>query len=56
MESGKSQAPWGVLEFADWTAAAMDALDIRQATIVAHSFGGRVALWLAALSLSACAA
>ncbi|NLD33605.1 MAG: alpha/beta hydrolase [Clostridiales bacterium] len=47
-QSGKPQDTWGVPEYAQWTQAAMDALDIKQATIVAHSFGGRVALWLAA--------
>lgn len=47
-QTGKPGEPWGVPEFGRWTAAALDALGIQQATFVAHSFGGRVALWLAA--------
>ncbi len=39
---------WGVAEYAEWTIKAMDALAISQAAVVAHSFGGRIALHLAA--------
>lgn len=39
---------WGVPEYAQWTLQAMDALGIHQTTLIAHSFGGRVALYLAA--------
>lgn len=45
-QSGKPNAAWGVPEFALWVKAAMDALELRGVTLVAHSFGGRVALWL----------
>ncbi len=46
--SGKPPAPWGVPEFARWAQELMDQLGVRQPTVVAHSFGARVALWLAA--------
>ncbi|MDD4079841.1 MAG: alpha/beta hydrolase [Eubacteriales bacterium] len=39
---------WGVPEYAAWTLKAMDALGIARASLVAHSFGGRIALYLAA--------
>lgn len=45
--SGKPQEDWGVPEYAAWVKAAMEALKLGPVTLVAHSFGGRVALWLA---------
>ena len=42
-------APWGVSEYMDWTLALMDWLGIERANFVGHSFGGRVAIKLAAL-------
>ncbi len=42
------QGAWGVPDYAGWTLHAMDLLGLRRPHIVAHSFGGRVALWLAA--------
>lgn len=42
------EAHWGVPEYAAWTLQAMDALGIHQATFIAHSFGGRIALYIAA--------
>ena len=47
-QPGKPAGVWGVPEFAAWVKAAMEQLDLRHVTVVAHSFGGRVALWLAA--------
>ena len=47
-QTGKPAGVWGVPEFAAWVKAAMEQLDLRHVTVVAHSFGGRVALWLAA--------
>lgn len=47
-ETPAQGADWGVAEYAAWTLQAMDALGIRQASLIAHSFGGRVALHLAA--------
>lgn len=45
-QSGKPGETWGVPEFALWVKAVMDDLGLRSVTLVAHSFGGRVALWL----------
>lgn len=42
-------APWGVGEYVDWTLALMDWLGVERANLVGHSFGGRVAIKLAAL-------
>ncbi len=47
-QTGKPRETWGVEQFALWTEAAVDALSLGKVTIVAHSFGGRIALWLAA--------
>ena len=47
-DSGMPDGNWGVPEYAEWTLKVMDQLAIRQTALVAHSFGGRVALWLAA--------
>ncbi len=46
--SGKPAGAWGVTEYARWTAEMLRRLDAAPATVVAHSFGGRVALRLAA--------
>jgi len=40
--------PWTVHDYADWTLALMDELGLARCHIVAHSFGGRVALLIAA--------
>jgi pimeloyl-ACP methyl ester carboxylesterase len=42
-------APWGVGDYMDWTLAVMDSLGVERANLVGHSFGGRVAIKLAAL-------
>lgn len=41
--------PWGVSEYVNWVLAIMDSLGIERAHIIGHSFGGRVAIKLAAL-------
>jgi pimeloyl-ACP methyl ester carboxylesterase len=46
--SGKPAQIWGVPEFAAWVKAMMEALRLGPQTVIAHSFGGRVALWMAA--------
>lgn len=46
--SGMPGDQWGVEQYAEWTLSLMDQLAMRQPVIIAHSFGGRVALWLAA--------
>lgn len=47
-QSGKPQEPFGVADFAACVKALMEQLSIASADIIAHSFGGRVALYLAA--------
>ena len=47
-ESGQPPEPWGVGDFAACTQALIEKLHIAPCDIIAHSFGGRVALWLAA--------
>lgn len=46
--SGTPRDEFGVTEYAEWTLKAMDQLALKNPVIVAHSFGGRVALYLAA--------
>lgn len=46
-KSGKPQEAWGVPEFAAWVKAFMEALSLDKVTLVAHSFGARVGIWLA---------
>lgn len=46
--TGKPTGDWFVRDYAAWVKAFMDMQGLTQVTIVAHSFGGRVALWLAA--------
>jgi pimeloyl-ACP methyl ester carboxylesterase len=46
-ESGAPSGNWGVAEYSAWTLKVMDELALRKTAILAHSFGGRVALWLA---------
>lgn len=45
--SGTQEGDWGVPEYAALTLQLMDDLAIQQTNIIAHSFGGRVALYLA---------
>ena len=47
-ESGRPPEPWGVKDFAACVKDLMGQLGIAPCDIIAHSFGGRVALWLAA--------
>ena len=47
-QSGRPPEPWGVPDFAACVKDLMEQLDIAPCDIIAHSFGGRVALWLAA--------
>ena len=46
-ESGRPPEPWGVPEFAGALLELLRALDFLPCSVVAHSFGGRVAIWLA---------
>lgn len=45
-QSSEPPAPWGVPEYAEQIFLLLQQLDISRVNIVAHSFGGRVALWL----------
>lgn len=47
-ESDKPPPSWGVPEYAEQILHLLDALGIGQCDLVGHSFGGRVAIWLAA--------
>ena len=46
-QSSQPPVPWGVSDFAGCTAQLIRQLGIAPCDIIAHSFGGRVALWLA---------
>ena len=46
-QSGEPPAPWGVPEYAEQIAGLLESLSISKARVVAHSFGGRVAIYLA---------
>lgn len=47
-ESGRPPEPWGVKEFAECIKELINKLEIAPCDLIAHSFGGRVALYLAA--------
>lgn len=47
-KSGEPPEPWGVPQYGEQVLALLRSLDIAKVHIVAHSFGGRVAIWLAA--------
>lgn len=47
-QSGKLSSPFSVSDYADWTEAVLQALAVKNAYVVAHSFGARVAIKIAA--------
>lgn len=47
-QSGPPGSSWAVKDYAQWTLQLMDQMGLHQPVILAHSFGGRIALWLAA--------
>lgn len=47
-KSSEPPAPWDVTDYAEMTAALIEKLDISGCDLIAHSFGGRVAILLAA--------
>ncbi|MQN01869.1 MAG: alpha/beta hydrolase [Lachnospiraceae bacterium] len=49
-DSEEPSEPWGVEEFAAWFNHFMQALEIRKAVLIGHSFGGRIMIWLGSLS------
>ena len=46
-KSGDPPEPWGVPDYAEQIVLLLDELSLPSVNVVAHSFGGRVALWLA---------
>jgi len=46
--SSPPPVPWGTLEYAAFVERAVASLGITRATYIGHSFGGRIAIWLAA--------
>ena len=49
-DSDEPSEAWGIEEFAAWFVHFMQALDIRKATLIGHSFGGRIMIWLGSMS------
>ena len=47
-ESGRPPEPWGVPEYAETLRTLLLERDFCPCAVVAHSFGGRIAIWLAA--------
>ena len=47
-ESGRPKEPWGVKEYAESLKELLQRLDFLPCSVVAHSFGARVAAWLKA--------
>lgn len=45
-QSGEPPVPWGVGDYASQILALLDSLEIQKVHLIAHSFGGRVAIWL----------
>lgn len=45
-QSGEPAEPWGVPEYAEQIRKLLEELKIARVHIIAHSFGGRVAIWL----------
>ena len=46
-QSAEPSVPWGIPEYSEQIIGLLKLLEINQVHIIAHSFGGRVALWLA---------
>lgn len=47
-KSGPPEEPWGSEDYGRFVAKFFKAVNIKKTNIIAHSFGGRVAIWLAA--------
>jgi len=45
-QSGEPEEPWGVPEYAEQIRKLLEELKLEHVHIIAHSFGGRVAIWL----------
>lgn len=46
-ESSPPPVAWGTAEYASFVEKALESLGIVRATLIGHSFGGRIAIWLA---------
>lgn len=46
-ESGIPPEPWGVGDYMSWTLAFLRSIGVQRAHLVGHSFGGRIAIYLA---------
>lgn len=49
-DSDEPNEPWGIEEFAVWFSHFIEALGIKKTTLIGHSFGGRIMIWLSSLS------
>ena len=45
-QSGEPKEPWGVPEYAEQIRLLLEELQLSNVNVIAHSFGGRVAIWL----------
>ena len=46
-ESALPPQPWGVCDYTNWTLAFLREMDLARVDVVGHSFGGRIAIYLA---------
>ena len=53
-KSGELKDPFSVSDYADWTEAVLEQLGVRSAYVIAHSFGARVAVKMAARGGQVC--
>ncbi len=53
-QSGELKTPFSVSDYADWTEAVLEKLGVKNAYVVAHSFGSRVAVKMAARGGQVC--
>lgn len=49
-DSDEPSEPWGIEDFSNWFVHFMEALQIRKAVLIGHSFGGRIMIWLGSMS------
>lgn len=49
-DSDEPPEPWGIEEFTVWFIHFMEFLEVKRVTLIGHSFGGRIMIWLASRS------
>lgn len=49
-DSDEPSEPWGIDEFTAWFIHFMEFLEVKKVTLIGHSFGGRIMIWLSSLS------